>query len=156
LFRPDFWLDKYQVPFFEMPGIKIYEFLKDQNNILISDKKQSVRVEFQGPDFDNPEKIISQNSIITFKNDSSIEKVLENAGLYLIQENDDVIMEEPLPGSPLFQEMKTFDFYSDKPVTLKKVFISNNDRISKEIFYVPSLFLLLLIYLNQYKRRRKS
>ena len=68
----------------------------------------------------------------------------------------DVIMEEPLPGSPLFQEMKTFDFYSDKPVTLKKVFISNNDRISKEIFYVPSLFLLLLIYLNQYKRRRKS
>jgi len=52
--------------------------------------------------------------------------------------------------------MTTFDFYSDKPVTLKKVFISNNDRISKEIFYVPSLFLLLLIYLNQYKRRRKS
>ena len=156
LFRPDFWLDKYQVPFFEMPGIKIYELLKDKNNILISDKKQSVRVEFQGPDFDNPEKIISQNSIITFKNDSSIEKILENAGLYLIQENDDVIMEEPLPGSPLFQEMKTFDFYSDKPVTLKKVFISNNDRISKEIFYVPSLFLLSLIYLNQYKRRRNS
>ena len=56
LFRPDFWLDKYQVPFFEMPGIKIYELLKDKNNILISDKKQSVRVEFQGPDFDNPEK----------------------------------------------------------------------------------------------------
>ena len=52
--------------------------------------------------------------------------------------------------------MKTFDFYSDKPVTLKKVFISNNDRISKEIFYVPSLFFLLLIYLNQYKRRKKS
>ena len=156
LFRPDFWLDKYQVPFFEMPGVKIYELLKDKNNILISDKKQLVRVEFQGPDFDNPEKIISQNSIITFKNDSSIEKILENAGLYLIQENDNVIMEEPLPGSPLFQEMKTFDFYSDKPVTLKKVFISNNDRISKEIFYVPSLFLLLLIYLNQYKRRRKS
>jgi hypothetical protein len=156
LFRPDFWLDKYQAPFFEMPGVKIYELLKDKNNILISDKKQLVRVEFQGPDFDNPEKIISQNSIITFKNDSSIEKILENAGLYLIQENDNVIMEEPLPGSPLFQEMKTFDFYSDKPVTLKKVFISNNDRISKEIFYVPSLFLLLLIYLNQYKRRRKS
>ena len=79
-----------------MPGSKIYELLKDKNNILISDKKQSVRVEFQGPDFDNPEKIISQNSIITFKNDSSIEKIIENAGLYLIRENDDVIMEEPL------------------------------------------------------------
>jgi len=72
----------------------------------------------------------------------------------LIQENDNVIMEEPLPGSPLFQEMKTFDFYSDKPVILKKVFISNNDRISKEIFYLPSLFLLLLVYLNQHKRKK--
>ena len=38
---------------------------------------------------------------------------------------------------------------------VKKVFISNNNRISKEIFYGPSLFLLLLIYLNQYNRRKK-
>lgn len=154
LFRPDFWLDKYQVPFFEMPGSKIYELLNEEKNIFILDQKQSIRVEFHGPDFDNPDKTISQNSIITLNNASSIEKILENAGLYLIRENEDVIMEEPLPGSPLFQEMKTFDFYSDKPVILKKVFISNNDRISKEIFYLPSLFLLLLVCLNQHKRKK--
>ena len=154
LFRPDFWLDKYQVPFFEMPGSKIYELLSEEKNIFILDQKQSIRVEFHGPDFDNPDKTISQNSIITLNNASSIEKILENAGLYLNRENEDVIMEEPLPGSPLFQEMKTFDFYADKPVILKKVFISNNDRISKEIFYLPSLFLLLLVYLNQYKRKK--
>jgi hypothetical protein len=154
LFRPDFLLDKYQLPFFEMPGSKIFELLNKERNILILDQNQSIRVEFQGPDFDNPEKIISQSSIITFNDASSIEKILKNAGLYLIRENEDVIMEEPLPGSPLFQEMKTFDFYSDKPVILKKVFIANNDRISKEIFYLPSLFLLLLVYLNQYKRKK--
>ena len=28
-------------------------------------------------------------------------------------------MEEPLPGSPLFQENENFDFYADTPVKLE-------------------------------------
>ena len=70
-------------------------------------------------------------------------------------QNGEALIEEPLPGSALFQEMRTFDFYADKPVVLKTIYIKKTDRLMKEIFYLPSLLILILIYFNQYTRRKK-
>ncbi len=155
LFRPDFWLNKIEAPFHEMPGNQIFELVRDKNSILNLNKNNTVRVKFFGPDFDNPEKLITQNSIITFNKEATVNKVIKNAGLLLNEVGKDIVMEEPLPGSPLFQEMKTFDFYADNPVILKTIYINKSNRLPKEIFYIPSLLILALIYLNQYNRRKK-
>ena len=63
-------------------------------------------------------------------------------------------MEEPLPGSPLFQEMKTFDFYADTPVKLEMIYLTKTNRMPKEIFYLPALLILILIFLNQVNRKK--
>jgi hypothetical protein len=84
-----------------------------------------------------------------------VDEILKKAGLFLKSDDDNVLMEEPLPGSPLFQQMKTFDFYADTPVILEMIYLSKTNRIPKEIFYLPALSILLLIYLNQVNRRRK-
>ena len=53
-------------------------------------------------------------------------------------------------------KMKTFDFYADKPVILKTIYINKNDRLPKEIFFIPPILVFILIYLNQHRRRNKQ
>ena len=156
LFRPDFWLDRIETPFHQFPGNQIFELIKNNKKPINLDGNNSVRVEFLGPDFDNPEKLVTQNSIIVLNGQLPIEERIQNAGLILNIIDQNAIMDEPLPGSVLFQEMKTFDFYADKPVVLKTIYIKKTDRLMKEIFYLPSLLILALIYFNQYARRRKG
>ena len=155
LFRPDFWLDKIQSPYKELPGNKIFKLIDGYTNTSNVSKDTPVRIKFSGPDFDDPERIIFQNSVIKLTNKGTVDEILKKAGLFLKSDDDNVLMEEPLPGSPLFQQMKTFDFYADTPVKLEMIYLSKTNRIPKEIFYLPALSILLLIYLNQVNRRRK-
>jgi len=155
LFRPDFWLDTIQSPYKELPGNKIFKLIDGYTNISNVSKDTPVRLKFSGPDFDDPERIIFQNSVIKLTNKGTVDEILKKAGLFLKSDDDNVLMEEPLPGSPLFQQMKTFDFYADTPVKLEMIYLSKTNRIPKEIFYLPALSILLLIYLNQVNRRRK-
>lgn len=155
LFRPDFWLDKIQSPYKELSGNKIFKLIDGYTNTSNVSKDTPVRIKFSGPDFDDPERIIFQNSVIKLTNKGTVDEILKKAGLFLKSDNDNVLMEEPLPGSPLFQQMKTFDFYADTPVKLEMIYLSKTNRIPKEIFYLPALSILLLIYLNQVNRRRK-
>jgi TRAP-type uncharacterized transport system fused permease subunit len=155
LFRPDFWLDKVQSPFIEFPGNKIVQLITNDKSPINLSGNISVRVEFLGPDFDNPEKLIKRNSIIIFNEKLNIDERIKDAGLILNIQNGEALIEEPLPGSALFQEMRTFDFYADQPVVLKTIYIKKTDRLMKEIFYLPSLLILILIYFNQYTRRKK-
>ena len=97
---------------------------------------------------------IFQNSIINLTDKGNVEDILKKAGLFLKLDGDNVLIEEPLPGSPLFQEMKTFDFYADTPVKLEMIYLTKTNRMPKEIFYLPALLILILIYLNQVNRKK--
>jgi hypothetical protein len=78
---------------------------------------------------------------------------LEAAGLNVIVEDGQAIIEEPFPGTPFFESIgKTFDFYGDDPVQVADV-LTNADRIPKEVFYFPAVLLLGLIVLVQRRRR---
>jgi hypothetical protein len=48
---------------------------------------------------------------------------LEGAGLLVNIDEGVAAVDEPFPGTPLFQELKGFDFYADRPVTLDVVLI---------------------------------
>ena len=154
LFRPDFWLNTIQHPYNVLPGNNIFKLIDGYSKVSNVSLKSPIRIKFSGPDFDDPEKIIFQNSIINLTDKGNVEDILKKAGLFLKLDGDNVLMEEPLPGSPLFQEMKTFDFYADTPVKLEMIYLTKTNRMPKEIFYLPALLILILIFLNQVNRKK--
>ena len=154
LFRPDFWLNTIQHPYNVLPGNNIFKLIDGYSKVSNVSLKSPIRIKFSGPDFDDPEKIIFQNSIINLTDEGNVEDILKKAGLFLKLDGDNVLMEEPLPGSPLFQEMKTFDFYADTPVKLEMIYLTKTNRMPKEIFYLPALLILILIFLNQVNRKK--
>ena len=77
---------------------------------------------------------------------------LEQSGLIIIFDDKNVLVEEPFPGTPLFQELQEFDFYSDRLVTLDKLFVEKSDRPAKEFFYLPAIALLMIVIYSNRKR----
>ena len=80
---------------------------------------------------------------------------LDKVDLTLVFEDGVAYVEEPFPGTPLFQEMQTFDFYADTRVTLETVYLDTPDRMSRHIFYLPAIAMLMLIIMLQYRRRAR-
>ena len=70
----------------------------------------------------------------------------------IVTEGNATKLEEPLPASKFEDQLRSFDFYGDKPVVVTKVEMPNN-RMPKEIFYIPALLLLGLVILFQRKRQ---
>ena len=65
-------------------------------------------------------------------------------------------IEEPLPGTPLFEKIgKLFDFYADDPVEMSAI-REKTERPPKEVFYIPALLLLGVIIMLQLRRRRTT
>ena len=160
LFRPDFWLDRFQPPYQSVAGAQIIDLLDDPDGALAADKDVSVRVAFSGPDFDDYDRIIQRNSILHFMPSGdgavlSAEDRLDKVGLTLVFEDGVAYVEEPFPGTALFQEMQTFDFYADTRVTLETVYLDTPDRMSRHIFYLPAIAMLMLIIMLQYRRRAR-
>ncbi|MDA0342396.1 MAG: DUF3394 domain-containing protein, partial [Proteobacteria bacterium] len=61
--------------------------------------------------------------------------------------------EEPLPGTKFEALSNAYDFYvDDNPVVISAVKVPN-DRVIKEIFYIPALFLLGLVIMLQRRRQ---
>jgi hypothetical protein len=69
-----------------------------------------------------------------------------------VPEGDVAKLEEPIAGTPFFTRFRMFDFYADKPVTISRVEMPA-DRIAKEVFYIPALLLLGLVFWSQRRRR---
>ena len=63
-------------------------------------------------------------------------------------------LDEPMFGSDAGDAMADFDFYSDDPVQLVSVQVPQN-RMPKEVFYLPALLLLGLVIALQRRRQTK-
>ncbi len=63
---------------------------------------------------------------------------------------------EPFPGTPYFELLANdYDFYGDEPAQI--VLVENeNERMPKEILFVPGLLMIMLIYLLQLRRREDT
>jgi TRAP transporter 4TM/12TM fusion protein len=151
LFRPDFWQDMVAPPFLEISGTQMVESLdRDGLNGLQGDRV--LRVRFTGPDFDNADQLIDRNSILQLDGGLPPLDRLAAAGLLVDVRADGVVIDEPFPGTPLFQELSVFDFYADRPVFLRSAFIALQDRPRPELFYLPAILLLLVIIALQRRR----
>ena len=123
-FRPDFWLNKISPPYLELKGNQVKELLNGEIENLPEDLID-LRIQITGPDFDNEDRIISKNTILKLPIEGDAVSRLEQSGLIIIFDDKNVLVEEPFPGTPFFQELQEFDFYSDRLVTLDKLFVKN-------------------------------
>jgi len=147
LFRPGFWLDQIVPPTVHVEPKQILEVAKAAH----ADGQLTIVV--SGPDFDTGE-VKSTTLLVPLGQPGEAEKRLGDAGLAVMVEDEIVKVEEPIPGSPLFEKIgKVFDYYGDAPVKIESI-LREADRVPKEVFYIPALLLLgLVVYLQ---RRRKQ
>ena len=151
LLRPDFWLDRVSAPYLEIDGDQVEDLLNGKISGA-SGALQDLRIRLTGPDFDNVDTIINKNTIVSLPAEGSAVERLRDAGLIINVMGDHVAVDEPFPGTPLFQELQNFDFYADQPVVLDAVLVEVRDRPAKEWFYLPALLLLGGILFAQRQR----
>ena len=149
LFRPGFWLDRVDPPFDDIHPSKVYEVVDNATPDGV------LTMIVTGPDFDTGE-ITSTTILVPMGDQAAAIARLEKAGLTVTVEDGRAIIEEPFPGSPFFETIgKTFDYYTDNPVELSSV-RTKKDRVPKEVFYLPAVLLLGLVYWAQRRRSMKK
>jgi TRAP transporter 4TM/12TM fusion protein len=146
LFRPGFWLDQVVPPYDERRGIEAVELAASQP------VDTPLRMVVEGPDFDDPDKMVRTTVMANLGAEGDGVARLNAAGLIVVPEGDVAKLEEPIAGTPFFTRFRMFDFYADKPVTISRVEMPA-DRIAKEVFYIPALLLLGLVFWSQRRRR---
>lgn len=146
LFRPGFWLDRVVEPYTSInEPTQVFDVATQvpPNGVATFVVK--------GPDFDTGEET-STTLLVPMGDTAEAKARLEAAGLPVIVEDGMVKIEEPLPGTPFFETVgKMFDFYGDDPVQVDSV-QKPNARLPKEVFYIPALLLLGLIWFLQKRR----
>ena len=154
MFRPDFWLDRLSPPFIELPGHQIIEHLDARSG---DDGGEGwLRVRLSGPDFDDADRIVNRSLILELPQSGTAADQIEAAGLLLSVDEESAVVEEPFPGTPLFQQLSGFDFYGDRQVTLDLVLVEVPDRPSREWLYLAAILLLIGVAVSQRRRAAPS
>jgi len=147
LFRPGYWLDKVQPPYVSEEGSKVYEVVGD-----ITPGGTATFV-VSGPNFDTGE-MDQTTLLVPLDSPKDAAERLSDAGLDVRLENGVAIIDEPMIGTRYFEQIgNLFDFYGDDPVQISQI-NKPVERMPKEIFYLPAMLLLALVFWIQ--RRRVS
>ncbi|WP_422039272.1 TRAP transporter permease [Roseibium sp.] len=144
LFRPDFFMNRIQPPFEQIPPA---QFVQAVGNAPAG---QEIRVTVSGPDFDTGETT-EKTIIVNPGTEDGGEARLEALGLTVLDEDGVLKIDEPFPGTPYFEELGDFDFYGDDPVIAKEAQVEVK-QMPKELVYIPGLLLLVVVYLIQRAR----
>ncbi|GGH29433.1 TRAP transporter, 4TM/12TM fusion protein [Cribrihabitans marinus] len=144
LFRPGFFMNQIQPPFEDIPPAQFEEALGSAK------PGSQLRTIVSGPDFDTLE-VKDLTVVLTVPEEDSAGARLDALGLILMPEGDVVRLDEPMFGTPMGEDLSSFDFYGEDPVQLKAVRVAA-DQMPKELIFIPALLLLGLIALLQSRR----
>ena len=138
LFRPDFFLDLWQDKYTEFNGPAVISAVE---SVPVG---TDVRLVVSAPDFDTA--IVGTTTIVvTPEAEASGIDRLGAVGLSVMEDGDMLLLDEPFPGTPFFESLgNEYDFYGDDPAQIVLAQVEN-DRMPKEIFFIPALLLLLMI-----------
>ena len=148
LFRPGYWLDKIQAPFYSQPSDKTFEVVDSAT------AGGTATIVVSGPNYDTGE--MDQTTLLVHLGEpQEAAERLRSAGLDVRMENGVAIIDEPMIGTPYFPNIgNLFDFYDDeKPVKVAEV-LTPASRMPKEIFYIPAFLLLAGVVWLQRRRAR--
>ncbi|NNE80285.1 MAG: TRAP transporter permease [Silicimonas sp.] len=144
LFRPDFFLDQVSDKYTEAEGPAALALLSEAPD------GEEVRLTIMGPDFDTAELRPTTITLPAIAGDAMA--ALQEQGLTVLEEGDRLVMEEPFPGTPHFETLGVeYDYYGDEQVTISKVQVEN-ERMPKELFFIPALLLLAGVVMIQRPR----
>ena len=146
LFVPNFWLDRVQPRFENLPGTSFESVLEE------TEPGGFMRFVVSGPDFATGTTRTTTLRIDV--DDTPAGQRVANTGLFLMPEGETMFMEEPLPGSTFADAMRSFDFYGIDMVEIARVEVPR-DRMPQEIFYLPALLLLGIVIMFQRRRQTK-
>ncbi|MEE4117575.1 MAG: TRAP transporter permease [Paracoccaceae bacterium] len=146
LFVPNFWLDMVQPPFREIPPAQFEEAVAN------APEEARLRLLVRGPDFNTGE--MTETTLVMDIEGATAQERIQNSGLLLFPEGDQVRMDEPMFGTATAEKLSNFDFYAETPVTLAEV-QAPADRLPAQVFYLPALLLLGLVILLQRRRQTK-
>jgi TRAP transporter 4TM/12TM fusion protein len=147
LFIPSFWLDRVQAPFDQKPPTALAQMV-DQ-----LETGERLRFVVQGPSFTTGAPTSLTISHVAGPNDPSTNR-LKGDGLIMLPEQDRLFLDEPVFGSKFQEQLKNFDFYLDNRVEITEVMVAA-DRLPKQVFYLPAIFLLLIVIVLQRRRQTK-
>ena len=134
LFRPGVFLDQVSEQYQTATGPAAMELM------ATAETDQEVRVVVEGPDFDTGRT--RPTTIVVPGINGDAEGALGAQGLTILMDGDTIAMDEPFPGTPFFESLgNEYDFYGDTPVQITQVQIEN-ERMPKELFFIPALLLL--------------
>ena len=150
LFRPGFWLDMVQAPYLDAEPVRVIELAEQAPD------GGDLRLVVRGPDFNRPDVLAETTLILPLGAPAgSGDERLQREDLPVILDGDRVTLEEPFrpgpSGSVPGQKLGGFDFYGDQPVEIVAIQVEN-ERLPKEIFYLPALLLLGLVIVLQRRR----
>ncbi|MQQ09754.1 TRAP transporter fused permease subunit [Epibacterium sp. SM1979] len=144
LFRPGYFLDMVSEKYAEASGPAAITLMSEQADA------SDIRLVVAGPDFDTGD--IRRTTVVIPAVAGDGTAALDDQGLTVLQDGDTLALEEPFPGTPHFDTLGTeYDFYGDTPVQIELVQVEN-DRLPKEIFFIPAFLLLAALVLIQRRR----
>jgi len=145
LFRPDFFLDQVSDKYTSAQGAAAITLMDG------AVEGQDIRLTVEGPDFDTAEVRPVTILLPAVAGDGTA--TLQEQGLTLIEQDGQLVLDEPFGGTELIQAVsgQEFDYYGDSPVVITTVEIEN-DRMPKELFFIPALLLLAGLMMIQRPR----
>ncbi|MCH2068026.1 TRAP transporter permease [Shimia sp.] len=144
LFRPDFFLDLVTEKYQSVSGPQAVQLVGEQPEGSL------IRFKVEGPDFDTGENRATTITMV-YPGGEPDAAMMEN-GLTVFEEDGKLFLEEPFPGTPYFGSLGTeYDYYGDTPVVISQVEVEN-ERMPKELFFIPALLLLAGLMLIQRPR----
>ncbi|MCR4269308.1 TRAP transporter permease [Nitratireductor sp. ZSWI3] len=149
LLRPGFFLDLVQPPYLVTPPAQIFEAVKDEP------ADADIRFTIRGPNFDNPDRTTERTMAFNLGPEGETGEARFEAatGLAARIEDDRVILDEPFDMNSLAgKALSNLDFYADQPVEITAVEVSNEERMPREVFYIPAALLLALVMFMQRRR----
>ena len=146
LFVPNFWLDRVQPAYETLPGTAFEEVLTE------ADPGGYIRLVVAGPDFTTGNR--RQTTLVVEIDETPPMQRLPATGLFLMPDDERMLMDEPMPATAFSEALRSFDFYGGDPVEIVSV-ERPQDRMAQEIFYIPAILLLGVVVLFQRRRQTK-
>ncbi|QDC09155.1 TRAP transporter fused permease subunit [Oceanicola sp. D3] len=145
LFRPGFFMDQIQPPFADIEPAGFEQAVGE------ADVGDTLRVVVSGPDFDTLEMKDTTLVLQVPEGDDAAARV-EAMGFLMVPEEGRMYLDEPAFGSPIAEDLSSFDFYGDDRVEITAVRAPVHG-LPKELIFIPALLLLGLIAFLQHRRK---
>ena len=146
LFVPNFWLNRVQPEFTSLPPTQMEQVIE------AASEGDELRLIIRGPDRATLQS--TQTTLVMMIDDTPPARRLDATGLWLMPEDDRIVLDEPMPGSMFDANLSRFEFYEDEQVEIIAV-QERAERMPQEVFYIPALLLLGLVILFQRRRQTK-